>query len=84
MRLLFDEDNLKQGKVTHYNGPVVDIYIVYKISLKTSSDIFTLENSLFGAVKITTDADISKYKYSGYGFWIWFRRRIYTSMWWIW
>ena len=27
-----------------------------------------LENSLFGAIKLTKDADIDKYKYSGYRF----------------
>ena len=27
---------------------------------------FTLENSLFGAVKVTKNADFDKYKYSGY------------------
>ena len=28
---------------------------------------FTLGNSLFGAVKLTKNADFDKYKYSGYG-----------------
>ena len=32
----------------------------------TSSDP-TLENCLFGAVSFTKNADIDKYKYSGYG-----------------
>ena len=30
-------------------------------------DYPTLENSLFGAVKFVKNADIDKYKYSGYG-----------------
>ena len=28
---------------------------------------FTLENCLFGAVKVTKNADVNKYKYFGYG-----------------
>ena len=32
----------------------------------TSQSSFTLKDSLFGAVKITKNTDISKYKYSGY------------------
>ena len=31
------------------------------------SDYPTLENCLFGAVKLTTNADVDKYVYSGYG-----------------
>ena len=31
------------------------------------SDYPTLENCLFGAVKLTKNADIDKYGYSGYG-----------------
>ena len=31
------------------------------------SDCLTLENCLFGAVSLTKNADIDKYKYSGYG-----------------
>ena len=44
------------------------IYIAYKIDFW--SDIqgrdFALENSLFGAVKLTENANPDKYKYSGY------------------
>ena len=28
---------------------------------------FTIQNALFGAIKITKNADTSKYKYKGYG-----------------
>ena len=47
----------------------VNIYIVYDINLwnyRDSSDA-ALGNSLFGAVKLVKNADIDKYKYSGYG-----------------
>ena len=47
---------------------VVNIYIVYEISKSINiSDYPTLENCLFGAVSLTKNADIDKYKYSGYG-----------------
>ena len=42
---------------------------MYKINLwlfKQSAD-FTLGNSLFGAVKLTKNADFDKHKYSGCG-----------------
>ena len=38
----------------------------------------TLENCLFGAAKLSKNDDISKYKYSGYVFWI---RNFFTSKW---
>ena len=35
---------------------------------KTSEhNVFTIQNSLFGATQITKNADISKYKYKRYG-----------------
>ena len=45
-----------------------NIYIVYEISKSINiSDYLTLENCLFGAVSLTENADIDRYKYSGYG-----------------
>ena len=55
----FDGQYLKQEE------SVVNIYIVYEINFwpfKQSAD-FTLEDSLFGAVKLTKNADFDKYKY---------------------
>ena len=52
------------------NANVVNIYIVYKLNpIATSRDTttFTIQNSLFGAMQITKNADISRYKYKGYG-----------------
>ena len=52
-----------------YSWKTVNIYIAYEINLWNyvdSSDP-TLGNSLFGAVKLVKNADIDKYKYSGYG-----------------
>ena len=47
---------------------VMNIYIVYNLesNLNYNPD-FTLENCLFGGVKITKNTDVDKYKYSGYG-----------------
>ena len=47
---------------------MVNIYIVYEITKRNSiSDYPTLENCLFGSVKLTKNPDIDMYKYSGYG-----------------
>ena len=55
-------------KVTFNHGKVVNIYIDYEISTNVNiNDYPTLENFLFGAVTLTKNADIDKYKYSGYG-----------------
>ena len=50
-------------------GPIVNIYTVYKTSLKTISSSHILKNCLLGTIKITntTNSDPEKYKYSGYG-----------------
>ena len=59
---------LKQDKVTYNHGTIVNIYIVYEIDQNYSiSSYQTLENCLFGAVSLTKNVDIDKYKYSGYG-----------------
>ena len=56
---------LKQGEATFNHGKVVNI--VYKIRKSINiSDYPTLENCLFGTVSFTKNADIDKYKYSGY------------------
>ena len=60
---------MKQDKTTYNHGKVVKIYIVYEISRNINiSDYRTLENCLFGAVSLTKNADIDKYRYSEYGF----------------
>ena len=58
---------LRQDKVTYGHGKIVNIYIVYEISKNYSISTYpTLENCLFGVVSLTKNADISKYKCSGY------------------
>ena len=67
-RVEFNGSCLKQDSVTFNHGKVVNIYIVYEISKSINiSDYPTLGNWLFGAVSLTKNADIDKYKYSGYG-----------------
>ena len=59
---------MKQDKFAFSHGKVVNIYVIYEISKSINiSDYQTLENFLFGAVTLTKNADINKYKYSGYG-----------------
>ena len=42
--------------------------MVYEITnIHGTNNYLTLANALFGAVKSTKNADIDKYKYSGYG-----------------
>ena len=78
-RVRFSGSCLKQNAITYNHGKSINIYIVYEINKNdntTSSDP-TLENCLFGAVTLTKNADIDKYKYSGYG--IGFNRKVSFS-----
>ena len=64
----FNGSCLKQDKVTYNHGKIVNIYIVYEITKNYNISSYpTLENCLLGAVSLTKNADIDKYKYSGYG-----------------
>ena len=64
---MFHGSCLKQDKVTYKHRTVVNIYIVYELSSTLNSFDPTLENYLFGAVKITKNTDIDKSRFSGYG-----------------
>ena len=67
-RLEFNGSCLKQDSVTLNHEKVVNIYIVYEISKSIIiSGYLTLENCLFGAVTLTKNADIDRYKCYGYG-----------------
>ena len=67
-RLNFTVSVLQQKIVTYSHKKVVNLYVVYEITNFHSIDSYpTLTNALFGAVKLTKNADIDKYKYSGYG-----------------
>ena len=69
IRLKFTGGCLKQqNKLTYANETTLNIYIVYKLGASISfNDDPTLKNSLLGTVKQTKNADIDKYRYSGYG-----------------
>ena len=50
----FNGNYMKQNKLGYAHGAVVNIYIVYELkNTRTSNPYFTVENGLFGAVKIT-------------------------------
>ena len=55
---------LKQDKVTYNHGPIVNIYIVYRVTPASKDSSVILQNCLFGAVKLTKNTNIDKYKYS--------------------
>ena len=68
IRLRFTGSVLQQKTVTYSHKKVVNLYVVYEITNFHSIDSYpTLTNALFGAVKLTKNADIDKYRYFGYG-----------------
>ena len=68
IRVKFNGSILRQLKVTYTHGKIVYIYIVYELSTFSSNDDDPiLKNCLFGAVTLTKNADVDKYRYSGYG-----------------
>ena len=58
---------LKQDKITFNHANIITIYIVCDLESNLNNSDPTLKNCLFGAVKLTKNNDIDKYKYSGYG-----------------
>ena len=58
---------LRQPKVSYTHEKAVNIYIAQELAGSCShSDDPTLKNYLFGAVTLTKNAEIDKYRYSGY------------------
>ena len=70
LKVRFSGSCLKQNAITYNHGKSVNIYIAYEIIKKGTTTISdpTLENFLFGAVTLTKNAGIDKYKYSSHGF----------------
>ena len=68
IRVQFTKSCLKQSNYIFTHKDIVNIYIVYDLAASRShtSDP-TIKNILFGAVTLIKNADIEKYKYSGYG-----------------
>ena len=75
IRRKFDGSCLNQYKLTFTHGSIMNIYIAYELNLwdRGYNDYPTLENSLFGAIKLVRNAYVDKYKYSEYG--VGFERR---------
>ena len=68
IRVKFNGIIFRQPKVLYTHEKAVNIYIVYELAESSShSDDPTLKNCLFGAATLTKNADIDKYRYSGYG-----------------
>ena len=68
IRVKFSGDCLKQEKITFNHGKIVNIYIVYEIEISVNISSYpTLENGLFGTVKLKKNVDVDQYIYSGYG-----------------
>ena len=67
-RLEFNGSFLEQDKGAFNHGKVGNIYFVYEISKNINiSNYPKQENFLLGAVTLTKNADINKYKYFEYG-----------------
>ena len=68
IKIKFTRSCLKQSDHIFTHKKVVNIYIIYELAASSSHDSDpTIKNCLFGAVTLTKNADIEKYKYSGYG-----------------
>ena len=68
LHVFFSGNYFQQGIIAIPNN-VINIYCVYELDpiASTRDDTFTIQNALFGAVKIIKNADTSKYNYKGYG-----------------
>ena len=68
IRIKFNGSFINRLPPTMPHKNVVNIYIVYEITSDYKDINYpTLENCLFGSVKLTKNADIDKYRYFGYG-----------------
>ena len=82
-RVKFTGSCLKQTKVSYTHRKTVNIYILYELGASGSQDNDPTLKKLFGAVTLTRNVDIDKYRYSGYG--IRFdRKSSFFSRRWIW
>ena len=68
MYVKFSGSCLKQDKITFNHGKTVDIYIAYDLKSNLINFDSTLQNCLFGAIKLTKNSDIDKYAGYGIGF----------------
>ena len=67
-RVKYNGTCLQQSKISYTHSTIVNIYIVYELGASGShNNDPTLKNCVFDAVTLTSNADINKYGYSGYG-----------------
>ena len=70
MHVYLQSNHFQQNNViTPNNNNVINIYVVYKLDpiSSTRNTDYTIQNALFGAMKITKNTDSSKNNYAGYG-----------------
>ena len=70
MDVYLQGNHFQQNKVViPNNNNVINIYVVYKLDpiSSTRNTDYTIQNALFGAMKITKNTDSSKNNYTGYG-----------------
>ena len=69
MSVKFSGNYVKENKSIYPVKSVVNIYIVYSVDpiINTRKTDFTVQNCLFGAVKLTKDVSTSNFQYKGYG-----------------
>ena len=69
MRVHLNGNYFSQSKALKRNSSAINIYIVYNLNpiSSTRNTDYTIQNTLFGAMKITKNADSSKNNYTGHG-----------------
>ena len=67
MYVKFSRSCLKEDKTTFNHRKTVNIYTAYDLKSNLNNFDPTLQNCLFGAVKLTKNSDIDKYGYARYG-----------------
>ena len=68
IKIKFTGNCLEQSDHIFTHKKIVNIYIAYELPASSSHNSDpTIKNCLFDAVTLTKNADIEKYKYSGYG-----------------
>ena len=66
--VIFNGNYMKQNELGYSHGKIVNLYIAYELkNRRIDNPDFTVQNGLFGAVKIAKNANTSHYKYNGYG-----------------
>ena len=60
LNVRFSGNILKQNEIHYNHGKIINIYVTYKLRKRTvSSPDFTIQNALFGAVKIAKAVNTS-------------------------